>query len=79
MLKEQCMYWPNMKFDHNKHEVEQLTSDCKVLWKMTGMSHKQVLEHFKEAFPPKIEAESLKVGDTDIAIGKARVPVLVFK
>ena len=43
------------------------------------MSDKQVLEHIKEAFPTKIEAQILEKEDIDVAIGKARILVLFLK
>ena len=46
-----------IKFNHTKHDMEQFTYNLKVLGKMIGLSNKQVLEHFKEALPPKIEAQ----------------------
>ena len=42
------------------------------------MLGEQVLEHLKEAFPSKIEAQLLGIEDIDAAIGKARVVVLLF-
>ena len=43
------------------------------------MLDEQVLEHFKEAFPPHIGNQLLEIDDTDIAIGNVRVLVLLFK
>ena len=78
-LREQCTYWQNMKFDHNKYDAEQFTYDLKVLCQMIGMSDKQVLAHSKVAFPPKIEAQFLEKDDTDTAIGKTRVVISLLK
>ena len=36
-------------------------------------------EHFKEVFPPKIEAQLLEIDDTDTTIGKMTVLMLLFK
>ena len=40
---------------------------------MKGVSDEQVLEHFKEAFPPQIDAQLLEIDDVDIVISKARI------
>ena len=45
-----------MKFVHNKHNVEQFAHDLKPLGKMIVMSGEQVLEHFREVFPPKLSS-----------------------
>ena len=67
-----------MKFDLNKHGIEQFQYDLKVLGKMIRMSHKQILDHFKGVFQPKkIDVQLLEIADTDVAIWKAKV--LVFK
>ena len=42
------------------------------------MSDKQILEHFKESFPLKI-SQLLEIVDTEEAIGKTQVLVLLFK
>ena len=34
------------------------------------MSDEYILEHIKEAFPPKIEAQLLEIEDTDVTTGK---------
>ena len=78
-MKEQHKYWQDMKFDHNKHDVEQFAYDLKVLGKMLGMSDEQLLENFKEAFPFKIEVVLLEINNVDTAIGKAKVLILLFK
>ena len=68
-----------MTFDHNKYDVEQFTYDLNILGKETEMSNKWVLEHFKEAFPPKIVAQLLEIDEPDSEIGKASVMLLAFK
>ena len=52
-LREQCTYWQNMDFGHQKHDVQQFAYDLKVLGNMREMSDEQIPENFKEAFPPK--------------------------
>ena len=54
-LRKQHSFLHNNKSDHI-HDVEQFAHDLKVLHKIIGMSDEQILEHFKEAFPTKIEA-----------------------
>ena len=44
---------------------------------MIDMSDKQVLENFKQAFPPKIEAQLLEIDDIDEAIGETRFPIYI--
>ena len=46
---------------------------------MTAISDEEVLEHFEEAFPSTIEAQSLERNDFDMTIGKPRVLILLFK
>ena len=46
---------------------------------MTGMSDKQVLEHFQEAFQLKIEVQLLEIDGTNIAISRTRALTLLFK
>ena len=46
---------------------------------MVGTSDNQVLEHFKQVFPPKIEVQWLEIEDIDVAIGKLRVFIFFFK
>ena len=79
MIREQQTYWHDMKFDHTKHDIEQFAYDLKVLGKMIEMSDEQVYEYFKETFPAQIEAQLLEIEDIDVASGKARVLVLLFK
>ena len=43
------------------------------------MSHKWVLQCFKEAFPPKMETELLQIDDMDITISKALVKIMFPK
>ena len=43
------------------------------------MSHDQILENFKESFPPKVEYQLLEMDDIDIAVVKAGGLVLLFK
>ena len=43
------------------------------------MSDKQVLEHFKEAFPPRIETQLFEVDNIDITTGKTRVLIPLSK
>ena len=64
------MYWQIMKLDHNKHDLKHFTYDLKVLGKMIGKSDGKVMEHFKEAFPPRIEAHLLEIDETDITVEK---------
>ena len=45
---------------------------------MIGMSDKQVLEHFKETLLPNKEAQLFEIHDINIAIGKARVLIILF-
>ena len=78
-LGEQYTYWHNMKFNHNKQNVEQFVYALKVLGKMTGMSDKQILEHLNELFPPKTEVQVLLTEDTDVAISMAQILVALFK
>ena len=40
---------------------------------MIDISDEEVLEHFKEAFLPKIETQLLEINDKEIASGKAKV------
>ena len=57
-----------MKLYYTEHDIEQ--SEC--LGKIIGISDKVVLEHFKEAIPPKIKPQWLEIKDTQhITIGKA--------
>ena len=65
----------NTKFNHTKHDIEEFSYDLKDLGKMIVVSDKQVLDHFKEAFPINIEAQLPEIDDIDIEIGKARVLV----
>ena len=46
---------------------------------MITMSDKQVLGHFKEGLPPKIEVQLLEIDDINGAMDKPRVFVLFFK
>ena len=45
---------------------------------MIGVPDDQILEHFKESFPQKIDLQSLKLNDTDVALEKTRVLGLLF-
>ena len=42
------------------------------------MSNEKVLEHFKEAFQPKIEAQLLEIDNINILIDQVRVLILLF-
>ena len=44
---------------------------------MISMPDEQVLECFKEAFPPKAEAQLLEIDVINLAIGKMRVLILL--
>ena len=68
-----------MKFDHTKHNIKQLTCDLKFLGEMIGMADKQVLEHLKDRFLPNNWGKFLETKNMDLAIGKARALVLLFK
>ena len=46
-----------MSFDYTKYDILQFIYDPQFLGKVTGMSEKYVLEHFKETFPKEIEAQ----------------------
>ena len=72
-------YWQDMKVGHNKHDVKKFPHDLKALGKMIRMSDKEVLEHFKEVFPTKIEAQLLEINDTRMVIGKVRVLILLLR
>ena len=45
---------------------------------MLSMLVKQVLEHFKVTFPPKIDAQLSEIDNIATTIGKARVTVISF-
>ena len=68
-----------MKFNHNKHDVEQSAYDIKVLGKIISMINEQILEDLKESFQTKIKAQLREIGDTDVTIGKADFLILLFK
>ena len=59
-----------MKFDHTKHDIEQLDYVLKVSDKVIGMSNEQTLEHFKEVFTSKIKLQLLEIEDIDLALVK---------
>ena len=59
-IERAAYIFANKTFDHDKHEIEQFTYNVHALGKMKGMSDEQVLEHFKEAFPPKLRPNFLK-------------------
>ena len=46
---------------------------------MIGISAEKVLAHSKEAFTSKLKACSPNIEDIDVAIGKTRATVLLFK
>ena len=60
-----------MKCDHSKHVLVWFAYNLKILHMIIGMSDGQDLEHFKDAFPPNIEAQLLQIGDMDTEIGHA--------
>ena len=55
-----------MKIIHTKHDLEQFAYAIKDVGKIIGMSDEKVLEHFKEVFPPKIEAQLIEIDDIDM-------------
>ena len=50
-----------MKVNHKKYDVEQFAYDLKALWKIIGMSDKEILEHYKGSFPQKENFNSLQL------------------
>ena len=54
----------------HQHDIELFACGQKVIHKMIGMSNEQVLEHFKEAFPPWVKAHLLETDGIDIEIGR---------
>ena len=50
-----------MKYNHTKHVIQQFVYDLKVPGKMIGLSDEPVIDHFKEAFPHKIESQLLQI------------------
>ena len=67
----------NLKFDHNKHHIEQFLYGLKVLGKMIGTSDRQVIES-KRPFH-KNDAQLLETDDIHLAIGKGSVLVLLIE
>ena len=59
-----------MKFDHTKHNIEELAYYLRVLGNSISMSDDQILKHFKESFPPKIYSQLLEIDGTDSAISR---------
>ena len=62
-----------MKFDQNKHDIEQFVYDLTVLGKMIGVSDEQILLHFKESFLPKLGVQLLESEYIATALIKAQV------
>ena len=46
---------------------------------MIGITDKQMLQYFKEMFPPKIEAQLPEIEDIDVAKVKTKFLMLLFK
>ena len=57
-----------MKKSHSKHDIEQTVHDPNVLGKIVDILEEQILQHFKESLPLKIESQLLKIDDIDVAI-----------
>ena len=78
-LCKQKTDWQNVKFDHNNCDIQQFTYYLIALSHIVGMSDKQVIQHFKKALPPKVEAQLLEIDDTNVTTRKMRVLVFLFK
>ena len=68
-----------MKSDCTKHDLDQVAYDLKVLAKIMVMSEDQILDLFQGIIPKELENKLPEILDTDAAIVKAGVLVLLFK
>ena len=68
-----------LTFNSNQHTVQEFTQELDLLEALIGATNAQIIDKFKECFPPEIESQLLNINDLDHLVTKANQLVQLFK
>ena len=71
--------WNKIAFNADTHTMHEFAHELDLLAALIGATNTQIIDKFKEAFPPEIESQLLYIDDLERLIIKAHQLVQLFK
>ena len=71
--------WNKLAFNADTHTVPEFAHELDLLAALIGATNTQIIDKFKEAFPPETESQLLDIDDLERLIIKAHQLVQLFK
>ena len=71
--------WNKLSFNSDQHTVQEFAQELDLLAALIGATNAQIIDKFKECFPPEIESQLLDINNLDCLVTKASQLVQLFK
>ena len=71
--------WNKLAFNADTHTVHGFAHEHDLLTAFIGATNAQIIDKFREAFPPEIESQLMDINDLEILIIKAHQLIQLFK
>ena len=71
--------WNKLTFNTDQYTVQEFAQELDLLAALIGATNAQIIDKFKECFPPEIEPQFLDINDLDQLVTKANQLVQLFK
>ena len=71
--------WNKLMFNADQHTVQEFAQELDLLATLIGNTNAQIIDKFKECFPPEIESQLLDINDLDRLVTKANRLAQLFK
>ena len=71
--------WNKLTFNSDQNTVQEYAQELDLLTALIGATNAQIIDEFKECFPPEIESQLLDINDLDHLVTKANQLVQLFK
>ena len=71
--------WNKLQFNSDVYTVLEFIQELALLAVLKGATNAQIIDKFKECFPPEIEMQLLDINDLDSLVTKANQLVQLFK
>ena len=71
--------WNKLHFNSNQHTVQKFAHELDLLAALICATNAQIIDKFKECFPPEIESQLLDINNLDHLVTKANQLVQLFK
>ena len=71
--------WNKLTFNSDQYTVQEFAQELDLLAALIGAANAQIIDKFKECFPPEIESQLLDINNLDWLVTKANQLVQLFK